>query len=476
MKGKWGIIALLGGIGILAIILLIVFGDNNTSKSVKEEAENNQPVNWEISYDITDRSPYGTFLFYELLKKKYSEEKKKIKVIDDDFRKELNDTVNKKPEIYFLISNSMKLNKDEKIALKSFVENGNYAFISIEEFPETFKEIINETHFIETTRMERTKINFYPSSLRNKKSYYEFFYIYENEKNSWPWKSFKSKTNYPDEDYYIETGEKEYDYDSDPGIYEEDLHHNNIVPGEMDSLYSNYLSYEHNTDSNDVFIRVNYGEGAFYFHSIPISFTNLSLLKEKNVEHMERVLSCLPDAQPVWDKYGQMDFTLYMEKFGNSPDSGSGFDRPRNSPLQFILSKQSLKWAYYVLLGTLLFYILFQMKRKQKIIPAVAKNENSSLDFIDTVSKLYLQQYKHKNILRHKYRILLNFIRERYYLSAAKPDQQYISMLSKKSQLEEDRISRLFATFESIEKSTNVSDEMLITVHQQVEYFYKNCK
>lgn len=463
---------MLGGIAIVAVILLIVFG-GPSSKDKNAEAEKNQPVNWDISYDNTDKSPYGTFLFYELLKKKYSDEKKRIKVIDDDFRKELGDTVNKKPEIYFLISNSMKLNKDEKSALKSFVENGNYAFISIEEFPETFKEIIQETHYIETSRMGKTKINFYPEKIRNKKGYYEFFYYVDNEKQSWSWNSFKKKSG---ADYYTddESGISGV-YDSDPGIYEEDLYYNEPLPNENELFYSDLISYEFNSDSNDVFIRVEYGRGYFYFHSVPLSFTNLSLLKEKNVEHMERVLACLPDAQPLWDKYGQMDFTMYLEKFGTSESDG-GFDRPKTSPLQFILSKQALKWAYYTLLGTLLFYILFQIKRKQKVIPAVARNENSSLDFIDTVSKLYLQQYKHKNLLRHKYRILLNFIRERYYLSTAKPDQQFISMVAKKSQMEEDRISKLFSTFESIEKSGNVSDDMLIAVHQQVEYFYKNCK
>jgi len=475
MKGKWGVIGLLGGIAVVAVILLIVFG-GYAGKNNKTEEEKNQPVNWDISYENTDRSPYGTFLFYELLKKKYSEENKKLKVIDDDFRKELADTINKKPEIYFLISNSMTLNKNEKEALKTFVEKGNYAFISLDRFPETFTSVIEETHYIETSRAEKTRVNFYSGELRNKKSYYEFYYYFENQKQLWKWKSFKSRHKYIDDTYYEDSeDEKEYDYDNDPGIYEEDMYYNEPLPNEDELFYNDFTSYEFNSDSNDVFIKVPYGKGAFYFHSVPLCFTNLSLLKEKNVEHMEKILACLPDAVPLWDKYGQMDFRIYLEKFGEADSGGSG-DKPRQSPLQFILSKKSLKWAYYTLLGTLLFYILFQIKRKQKVIPAVAKNVNSSLDFIDTVSKLYLQQYKHKNLLRHKYRILLNFIRERYFITTAKPDQQYISMVAKKSQLEEGRISRLFATFESIEKSTNVSDDMLIAVHQQVEYFYKNCK
>ncbi|MFZ5552921.1 MAG: DUF4350 domain-containing protein [Bacteroidota bacterium] len=469
MKGKWAIIGTLGGLAVVAVVLLIVFTDPPEKKSNREK---DQPVNWDISYEHDDRSPYGTFLFYELLKKKYAGEGKKMKMIQEDFEEELNDTANRQPEIYFIIANSMNLDYDERESLKSFVEDGNYAFISLQDYPDAFEYIIENTHFIETSTMERTRINFYPESLRDRKKYFDFYYFFEGKKYSYPWKSFKRRNYSRDQFEDTEAPEEEYieeDTSVSDEYYEEETSY-----WEPEDLYT---SFEYNNDSNDVFIRVPWGSGYFYFHSVPVSFTNIALLNERNVEHMERVLACLPDAQPVWDQYGQMEYLKYREQFSGGAGSGTGSgDKPRTSPLQFILSKPSLKWAYYTLLATLLFYILFQVKRKQKVIPAVAKNENSSLDFIDTVSKLYFQQYRHKNLLRHKYRILLNFIRERYFITTSKPDQPFIALLARKSQVEEDRISRLFASFESIEKSSAVSDEMLITIHQQVEYFYKNCK
>ncbi|HAA01176.1 MAG TPA: hypothetical protein DCD96_05965 [Flavobacteriales bacterium] len=220
-----------------------------------------------------------------------------------------------------------------------------------------------------------------------------------------------------------------------------------------------------------VYVRINYGEGAFFIHFIPYAFTNISLIREENVEHFEKILSYLP---PVDLMYVDEGFQPRQHTEGGDNEAPTGTSR--TSPLQFILSVQSLSWAYYMTLITLLLFILFRIKRRQKPIPARGKIENSTLNFAATLSELYFQQGKHQYLVIQKQRLLMNFIRERYYLKSRTADEAFIRSLAVKSGISQEKLNELFKSLKNGAEQIRLSDEQFIAIHQLTEYFYKNCK
>ncbi|MDT8348035.1 MAG: DUF4350 domain-containing protein, partial [Flavobacteriaceae bacterium] len=80
------------------------------------------------------------------------------------------------------------------------------------------------------------------------------------------------------------------------------------------------------------------------------------------------------------------------------------------SPMRFVLSQTSLKWAYYLTIATLLVFVIFKAKREQRIIPVLAPLENSSVAFAKTVGSLYYQHKDYSDLIQKKTNYFLEFI------------------------------------------------------------------
>ena len=93
----------------------------------------------------------------------------------------------------------------------------------------------------------------------------------------------------------------------------------------------------------------------------------------------------------------------------------SGFDADQQSIFRYIFTQPALTWAYYLVLIGLLFYALFAGKRTQRVIPVVEPPRNTSLEFAQTVGRLYFQQGDHDNLARKKIQYFLAGLRERYH-------------------------------------------------------------
>ena len=90
------------------------------------------------------------------------------------------------------------------------------------------------------------------------------------------------------------------------------------------------------------------------------------------------------------------------------------------TPLRFILSNESLKWALYLFLFTMLIFVCFNSKRKQRVIPIIEPEQNKSLEFAKTIGDLHFQAKDYndliqkiityfKEYLRNKLRIHIDF-------------------------------------------------------------------
>jgi hypothetical protein len=208
-----------------------------------------------------------------------------------------------------------------------------------------------------------------------------------------------------------------------------------------------------NFNNQPVTIRVNYGKGNFVLNCTPLALTNIYMLSENNYQFVSSTISYLPQRDVIWTEYYQLG------------------RRESASPLRFILSNESLSWAYYLTIGAILIFMLFEAKRKQRIIPIVKPLANTSLEFVSTIGNLYYQHGDHKNMAEKKVNYLLDQIRSRYFLRTTEINDDFISQLASKSRNPKDEVLALFSTINYISSSTIISPGQLVDLNEKIEKF-----
>jgi len=206
------------------------------------------------------------------------------------------------------------------------------------------------------------------------------------------------------------------------------------------------------------FIRIRYGNGNLFLNTVPLAFTNYHLLNSGNNEYVYKALSHLPLQETFWDDY---------YKDGNKYNA---------STLQYILSQQSLKWAYFIILVSVVLFIFFYGRRKQRIIPVIPPLTNTTVEFVETVGNLYYQQKDYKNIAEKKISFFLDHIRNKYFISTSSFDEETIQKIADKSSLSTGKIKSLLGEIEIINHSQKINEEDLVNINYQIEKFYERTK
>ncbi len=202
-----------------------------------------------------------------------------------------------------------------------------------------------------------------------------------------------------------------------------------------------------------VTIRVRWGKGSFILNSTPLIFTNIYLLSRDNHEFITTTLSCLDRSPVQWTEYYHLG---RMES---------------RTPLRFILSNESLRWAYYITIVSILIFIVFEMKRKQRIIPVITPLLNTTLEFVGTIGNLYYQSAEHKNIAEKKIHFLMDQIRTKYWLNTNVLDESFIIALARKAGKGEDDVRTLVKSIAAIQAKDRISSEELIDINKKIEKF-----
>ena len=213
-----------------------------------------------------------------------------------------------------------------------------------------------------------------------------------------------------------------------------------------------------NEDENVNFIRIKYGNGNFIVNTVPLAFTNYHLLNSSNNEYVYKALSHLPVQRTFWDDY---------YKDGNKYTA---------SALQYILSQEALKWAYFIILVSVVLFIFFYGRRKQRIIPLTPPLRNTTVEFVETVGNLYYQQKDYKNIAEKKISYFLDFIRNKYFIKTGTFDEETIRKISDKSSFSTGKLKSIFREIEKISQSQNIAEEDLVNINYQLEKFYERTK
>ena len=218
-----------------------------------------------------------------------------------------------------------------------------------------------------------------------------------------------------------------------------------------DTTRTTVLAYD--GDQHPVLLRIRWGEGALLLNSTPYQFTNYSLLRAGTADVTARMLSFLPVRDVYWTEYYQ---TGRMEA---------------STPLRYVLSQPPLRWALYLTLAGLLLFMLLESKRKQRAIPVVVPPANTTLEFVDTVSNLFLRTRDHKNIAEKKIQYFLGEFRSRYRLDTTTLDDTFRDRLQHKSGASKEEVETLLSSVQRARQQATLSPQELVQLSQRIDAF-----
>jgi hypothetical protein len=382
-------------------------------------------------------NPAGTYLLFQLLKTfENTESLQTIQTTQDAPLKKVLPTRKDKdsvPHLYVSVMENQYLMQEDADFLFDFVQQGNYAFIAAESFDE---KLITELLDV----YDPTFIGYYDTAaiINFVHPYYKQDQPLTLSNVNLNWAGFPAYTDWK------------------------------VFRDFTASNIAKVTTIQHTSYSNCVLIQ--YGKGRFLLQSNPGCFGNYNLVQDVGRIHAEILFSHFPRCNIHWHQ----NFGKYSEYKRSRPKyKKPAPQQSRSSPLQFIMKNIALRWALLLLVIGAILYVLVFSKRQQRVIPPVVARDNSSLAFVDVVSKLYFQQKQHSKLLLHIRKAFTVFVRERYFINITLQESDLVDRLSEKSGVESVRIEELLARLKKAD--TTISEADLVETYVQLTYFYEHC-
>lgn len=196
------------------------------------------------------------------------------------------------------------------------------------------------------------------------------------------------------------------------------------------------------------------GKGKLILHAAPIAFTNYFLLQQHNRNYLNSLLGYVPE------ELSKVYFCTYNYREAASSD------------WSVIWRNKATRTALLLALLALLLFVLFEMKRRQKIIPILAPVENSSVAFVETIGRLYYNKKNHTNLAEKMVQHFLDFVRNNYYLNTNQLDEEFVRHLAAKSGNEISRTDTLVYTIKEVQQGVKADEAFLYSLYNQIQQFY----
>jgi hypothetical protein len=379
------------------------------------------------SYRKSDKQPFGSFIAYKEFTHLFND--RYVETVTDHFDEEWNNikdySQDKKYSLYFLVTKNLVLNYTEVNAFMDYVKAGNDLFISADYVDtrllenlncntERMGEIVDETKGL----MHETKVSMYFGDNFNSTPYSYYYYPFLNALSGY------------------------------------------------DTSFARVLGVNEINAPNYIILFA--GRGRIYLHVAPRIFSNYFLLTGDNHKYLENVISYLrSDPKNIyWDEYYKN--TNSSRRKNNSNNNEDNF-----SSLSVINQHTPLLWAFWLAIAGLLAYIIFNVKRKQRVIKIVKPNANTTVTFTETVGRLYLQKKDNRHIADKMITYFYEHIRNKYFINTAAVNNEFINALSGKSGVTEEKTKHLFSLIDQIQSEENVEDDQLLQLNAEIENFYK---
>jgi len=364
-------------------------------------------INWFPSYSIRHKIPFGTYIAYHEAKNLWGKNLVSVNESPYVFFKQ-NKT---KSGVYLIYNQEVTLGQTNVEALLDWVKNGNVLFISAEKIDQELLDSLQvESRMFFSNKWEK-KLRFIHQLEKLKKD------TAVNDKQTIGF-FFRNKDLSSALSYDI------------LGRFVDDK--------KEDSLYN--------------FIRINVGKGTVFLHSVPYAFTNYSILKnEHNKRYFEGLLGYIGLKNRIyWDVHFQT---------GNK----------KSSIFEYILKNPAFLWAYRLAFVSLLLYVLFEGKRKQRPIPVKNPPKNETLTFTKTVADMYIQYGENKKIALIHIKHLMDYVRNKLHLDTRRWDKNLVKKIAEKTKTEEKTVKELFELIDEINVSTDIKPAVVVKLEELIE-------
>ncbi|MCC1484980.1 DUF4350 domain-containing protein [Winogradskyella immobilis] len=370
-----------------------------------------KPVNWFPSYTLHHKIPFGAYVFNEQLSR-LSDEITRIDRPPFEYLRQ-----NDIGGTYFFFNNGVQFGKQELNTLLDWTANGNTLIVSSINF---------EEKLLDTLHLSTRAI----STLNNFNNEYQVQLINNNLDNTSTYKFDRASTFY---------------------------HFNKIdsLNTKVVGLIDKYQSDEEKIQDSLVnIVKQPFGKGQIILSTFPQAFTNYFILNNPNQNYTADLMSYIDFSKPLYiDAHYKTGKTFYT------------------SPMYLFLNTKSLKWAYYLVLIGAVIYIIFEGKRKQRAIPIVKPLKNQTLEFTRTISDMYYETGKHKDISHHKIQHFLEYIRNTVHLQTSNVDDTFIKNLAARSSNSIEDTKDLFKFINEIQHKNTLTSKELEHLNKKIEHF-----
>ena len=392
---------------LLGILIILV------SLGILQESLKTEPISWYPSYADFDDRPLGSEVFYNLMQTTDVIENQET--ITRNAYQFFESNKKEKGDIIFFNS-YVNLTDAEVESTLEWVNQGNNVLIASKGFPEQLRDTLGFTQLI--------KYSYDRFNLKEAK--YELSWYHRDQPQD------KKFGFWKDLDY----------------MYFDSISPQLEVMSRIERLIDS-------TDKKQIFpnaIKADFGQGSFYLVSTPAIFSNYFLVENNNYQYTFELLA-----------YLDLSNTYYVDQYYKN------FKSNISSPLYYLLTNQQLKTGYYLLIITLLFFVIFEGKRKQKPIPVIEPLVNRSLEFATTIAGLYYKNKDHKSIAVKRIQLLKQFIRKEYKMNTEIINEEFVEELAQKSNTKVAQVKHLFKLITKINQSQKISEDKLEDLDRSIK-------
>jgi hypothetical protein len=395
---------------VCGIVLLCSCGDKSNEKKVSER----------LTLAGSDKTAMGAYVFRHLAKKSFSNDEilNNSHTFDKWHQSFLTDNETTTNNVYFILAPRILTYKDEALAMADFVEMGNTLFIAANYFDpyllEQFSLSLHDDLSILSTpaafKMRDTKKQLSDSTLFNPRNFSFFFYPIQ-----------KSLT--------ADSGKK------------------------MEVLGLNDFG------SPDL-LRVMHGKGQLVIMTNVQACTNYFLLTHANHNYALAAFSYLPTSPEnvYWDDF-------YRRYTTRSPEGKSMFSA--------LFSIPSLRYTFWIIIAMAAIWMITNAWRKQRVIALEQPNVNSSIEFTQTIARLYYNKKDNRNIALKMITYLQDHVRSKYFINYTGINETFGQILAAKTGLPATRTQSLVDTIHAIQHNGTTDDVTLLKLNEQIQEVMK---
>jgi hypothetical protein len=132
--------------------------------------------------------------------------------------------------------------------------------------------------------------------------------------------------------------------------------------------------------------------------------------------------------------------------------------------------------AYLLTILSIIIFMIFAMKRRQRAIAIVEPLPNTTLQFVEVVGSVYYNTRNHKIIAEEKINSFYEFLRGKFLVNSRRADEETLLRISKLSTIPLEEIRKLFGQIGAVWRQGSITEQELINLNNGIENFYKQNK